>query len=175
MHNPRRAKNLLYLLILSYQLSCASGKEPLSLDDLYTAHYRELLSTPGFKINQPVDVLGQTHLHYAAMLPCGGPTRLLLEAGAYVNAQDANQWTPLHSAAYCGSFEAAKALLAYGANANLETNNGFTPLHALQALLQRQYIPDFSEPLFDLLWQEAHIKNRVKYRCCWFAHPIEAQ
>ena len=75
-----------------------------------------------------------------------GVTRSLLDAGAHVNAKQADGFTPLHEAVQNGQAEMVELLLAHGANINLEQDDGKTPLaaaleagHAEVADLLRQY------------------------------------
>ena len=55
--------------------------------------------------------------------------RMLLEAGANVNASDQYQMTPLHFAANCGHAKVVAALLEAGADVNRSDSFGMTPLH----------------------------------------------
>src|SRR5262249_15411433 len=54
---------------------------------------------------------------------------LLLDAGAPVNAKDAQGYTALHTAAFRGRAEIAKLLIDRGADVNGTASDGFTPLH----------------------------------------------
>ena len=74
-----------------------------------------------------------TPLHYAAFF--GGPeaARVLVDAGADVNAFARNEQlevTPLHSAAAARQTETARVLLEAGADANAEQRGGFTAMDA---------------------------------------------
>ncbi len=72
--------------------------------------------------------LGATPLHYAAMNLDSGPLKVLLAAGADVNARDKEDTTPLHMAAYATRSENARLLLEAGADVNAKTTGGRTPL-----------------------------------------------
>ncbi|HEY2775109.1 MAG TPA: ankyrin repeat domain-containing protein [Candidatus Binatia bacterium] len=65
----------------------------------------------------------------------GQPTvaRVLLAAGANVNAAGAHAETALHSAVIKGGTNLASVLLAAGANVNARDEDGMTPLHAAAA------------------------------------------
>jgi hypothetical protein len=56
--------------------------------------------------------------------------KVLLAAGANVNAKDAAHETPLHDAAVKGRTGVAKVLLAAGADVNARDEDGYTPLHS---------------------------------------------
>ena len=57
-----------------------------------------------------------------------GIARRLLEAGADVNASQADGFVPLHSAAQNGQIDMIELLLAYGANVNTPNDDGKTAL-----------------------------------------------
>lgn len=73
---------------------------------------------------------GETPLHMAARADHVRIVRLLIGAGADVNAREATLGgTPLHKAAAQGALESVDALLVAGADFNLQDNKGDTPLH----------------------------------------------
>jgi uncharacterized protein len=75
---------------------------------------------------------GFTALHFAGFFGQGEAARVLIEAGAAVDAVASNpmQVMPLHSAASARNLEAARHLLEHGAPANARQQGGWVPLHA---------------------------------------------
>jgi len=74
---------------------------------------------------------GSTPLHWAAWKGHREVARLLLDAGAEVNARNKNRhWgtTPLHAAAHGNQVDVAKLLLARGAKINAKNLHSRTPL-----------------------------------------------
>jgi ankyrin repeat protein len=77
---------------------------------------------------------GFSALHYPAFFGLGdaaGVTRVLLEAGADVNARSDNDFAvrPLHSAVAGNRSDVAALLIDAGADANARQRHGWTPLH----------------------------------------------
>lgn len=73
---------------------------------------------------------GETALHMAALNGNFLSTRILIDSGSDIQAQDAmNGWTPLHYAARRGSLKVMAALLQAGANPNAVDYLGGTALH----------------------------------------------
>lgn len=58
--------------------------------------------------------------------------QLLLDAGAEVNAQDGDGWTPLNLAAHEGAAETVALLLARGADPSIANRAGQTPLQTAE-------------------------------------------
>ena len=58
-----------------------------------------------------------------------GTIRVLIDAGADINAANKRGWTPLHLAASAGLEEAVEVLLARGADTDCQDLRGRTPLH----------------------------------------------
>jgi len=75
---------------------------------------------------------GFTALHFACFFGQPEAARLLIEAGAAVDAIAANptRVMPLHSAASARNLEAARLLLAHGAPPNVRQQGGWAPIHA---------------------------------------------
>lgn len=77
------------------------------------------------------DADGSTPLHCACWKGHEAVVRVLLDAGADVNAENANEhWgtTPLHAAAHANRRRIAELLIAQGANINARNLNNRTPL-----------------------------------------------
>ncbi len=78
----------------------------------------------------PGNTFGMTPLHIAAGLGQHEVARLLLSAGAEVNATDTTQQeTPLHHAVISNDAEMMRLLLAAGAEVDVCNLNAETPLH----------------------------------------------
>ena len=75
---------------------------------------------------------GFTALHLACFFTQAEAARLLIEAGAAVDAVAANptRVMPLHSAASARNLEAARFLLEHGAPVNARQQAGWVPIHA---------------------------------------------
>jgi uncharacterized protein len=75
---------------------------------------------------------GFTALHFAGFFGQGEAARVLIAAGAAVDAVAANamQVMPLHSAASARNLEAARCLLEHGAPVNARQAGGWVPAHA---------------------------------------------
>lgn len=75
---------------------------------------------------------GYTALHFAAFFAKPEAARILVDAGAAVDAPAANESKvqPLHSAAAGHQSEICRLLLAAGADVDARQAGGFTPLHA---------------------------------------------
>jgi ankyrin repeat protein len=75
---------------------------------------------------------GFTALHLACFFTQGEAARLLIEAGAAVDAVAANptRVMPLHSAASARNLDAARFLLEHGAPVNARQQAGWVPIHA---------------------------------------------
>src|SRR6266536_1675489 len=75
---------------------------------------------------------GFTALHFAAFFGKAEVARILIEAGADVDAVADNEMRvqPLHSAAAGRHLEVCRLLLAAGADVDARQAGGFTPLHA---------------------------------------------
>lgn len=70
---------------------------------------------------------GSTPLHLAATNPDSSALKVLLAAGADVNARDSEGLTPLHMTAYTQNARNAELLLEAGADPHAKTNAGRDP------------------------------------------------
>jgi ankyrin repeat protein len=84
---------------------------------------------PGLSTADSAD--GYTALHLASFFGKAEVARILLEAGASVDAVANNEMRvqPLHSAAASRHLEVCRLLVAAGADVNARQAGGFTPLH----------------------------------------------
>lgn len=67
---------------------------------------------------------GDTPLHIVAIWGDLEAARVLVEAGAEIDARGEHQFTPLHEAVSQGKIEVAEFLLKHGANPRLESDMG---------------------------------------------------
>ena len=91
---------------------------------------KELLATDKSLINAR-DKDGSTPLHCAVWKGQEQVVKLLLEAGADVNAHNENDhWgtTPLHAAAHANQAAIAQRLIDHGADVNSQDREGRTPM-----------------------------------------------
>lgn len=91
---------------------------------------RELARDPDTLNSRSMD--GFTALHFACFFGTYEAARVLIEAGASVDAAAANptQVMPLHSAASVRNLEAVRLLLLHGAPPNARQQAGWAPIHA---------------------------------------------
>lgn len=73
-------------------------------------------------------VTGATPTHVAAAKGYCKVLRILLQAGADVNAKDVDGWAPMHAAAHWGEREACEVLADHNANMDIQNNMGSTCL-----------------------------------------------
>ena len=95
------------------------------------ARVKELLTMDAALVGAR-DTDGSTPLHCATWKGHLDVVKLLLEAGAEVNAQNENShWgtTPLHAAAHANQAAIAELLINQGADLNAKDMNGQPPLH----------------------------------------------
>lgn len=76
------------------------------------------------------DGSGHRAIHYAAAHANPSLTKLLIKAGANVNAKDKLERTPLHCAITASSLGVIKTLLSAGCNINVQDEEGDTLLHS---------------------------------------------
>ena len=86
-------------------------------------------------INARINKKGETKLHLAAKKDQKGIAKILIRAGADVNAKCNKLETPLHKAAKSNNLELVQILLQRGANVNLMSKEG----SALHIAIQKGY------------------------------------
>uniref|UniRef100_A0A8C8RG52 Protein phosphatase 1 regulatory subunit 16A n=1 Tax=Pelusios castaneus TaxID=367368 RepID=A0A8C8RG52_9SAUR len=83
---------------------------------------------------------GLTALHQCCIDDFGDVVKLLLEAGANVNACDSELWTPLHAAATCGHLHLVELLIRHGANLLAVNTDGNMPYDLCEDDVTLDYI-----------------------------------
>jgi adenosylhomocysteine nucleosidase len=96
----------------------------------YLDRLRALIDDPDSLARRSAD--GYTPLHFAAFFAKPEAARILIGAGAPVDAvaDNPSRVQPLHSAAAGRQVDICRLLIAAGADVNARQQNGFTPLHA---------------------------------------------
>jgi hypothetical protein len=96
------------------------------------------------KAGTDINVLEPTHastpLITAAALGRPEAAKILIDAGASLDYQNADGSTALHTAAAFGKTEVAKLLIDAGANMNIKNNEGSTALHAAAFLCRTDIV-----------------------------------
>ena len=173
-----RAIPRLAILGAAVLLSAAAAPRYASDPTIADAEMRGDTSAVRLLLKQGADVNaaqgdGMTALHWAAMHGDVDQTRMLVYAGARLEASTRNgNYTPLHLAAQTGKTSVIKALIQAGADVNAATTSGgATPLHyaaangnadAIVALLDKGAKVDARESAWSetpLMWAAA--SNRV--------------
>ena len=109
---------------------CASAfaqDQELLFKHMHKGKYSEVIEAieGGAKPNK-IDRAGNTLLHFAAWYDALDVAEVLLDHGAFVNAQARDKLTPLHMAAHNWSVNVARFLVANGADKTLRDNNRLT-------------------------------------------------
>jgi ankyrin repeat protein len=94
-----------------------------------------------------MDDEGWTPLHFAAQGNAAEAARLLLDAGAQVDARDSTGHTPLFQAVWSsrGRGDTIRLLRAYGADPHAQNSRGTSPLRLARVIANfnvRQYFSD---------------------------------
>jgi uncharacterized protein len=121
---PQRGSKPNVAPVASQRAAQVSALQGLQLDSVAQVRAQEVLDPYRTKL-----VGKMAPLHFAAREGDLESARILVTAGANVNAQTVDQWTPLAIATQNGNYKLALYLLDNGANPNLSTDGGWTPLY----------------------------------------------
>ena len=94
-----------------------------------TLQLKQLISSEKLHVNDKMRAGGFTALHIAVVEGELNNARILLEAGADINAKNSFGETPLHRAVITENIKVLEFLISNGADINALKNRGFTPLH----------------------------------------------
>ncbi|KAI1713129.1 ankyrin repeats (3 copies) domain-containing protein [Ditylenchus destructor] len=103
----------------------------------------------GKYLDIPHPKTGATALHVAASKGYNQLIGMLIRAGADVNIQDYEGWTPLHAAAHWAEKDACRILMENGASLNSGTHNGQTVLNVADKSIV-EYLENLQQKLEEL-------------------------
>ncbi len=118
-----------------------------------------------YKVNTIHNTDGQTLLHKAAFEGQVGIVKILLDAGAVVDAVQDGKIRPLHIACQRGHTATARLLLEQGANCERPSNAGYAPIHlaaagghveTIELLANEEYACDLQQPSVSRLFTPLH-------------------
>ena len=95
-----------------------------------------------------VDEDGNSPLYHAVLMDNLEIAKILIEAGANVNAENGRKDTPLHMASSKATLGMAKLLLQNKANPNATDEGGYTPLHWVALTMSNSRV-EFSQTLME--------------------------
>lgn len=122
------ASALVSLFVIQKLVRAWRDPNALARGGFHEALRKRLLRSPSLVHHH--DEHGETPLHHAAKYGETEAMRVLLDAGAQVDARNVEGATPLLLAASFGGPEAVRLLLARGAEVNARDELGFMPYHA---------------------------------------------
>ncbi len=100
-----------------------------------------LLLRQGHHANEALPIIGTRPLTLAAAYGHADVVRVLLEAGAEVNAKDFTGWTALHAGSFAGDMETVSLLLERGAVSGSDKWFLRNPLKIAETLDHKNVIP----------------------------------
>lgn len=118
---------------------------------------REIVREHPEWVNQH-EPLGGTPLHKASFKCYVDTVRVLLDAGADVNALDRNGRTPLHDALEFGNLEVIAALVEAGADPTFKDKNGSTPRSCAKAY-GHTAVAEYFDSLQRSKWLERELES----------------
>ena len=102
---------------------------------------------------------GDRPIHLACVLGRFEVVRLLLDAGASVDARDKHFWTPLHIACRDCHFVIAQLLCVHGADATAKTQDGKSPAQLLSRSAYRDSDPRATREMMQVLVSRAQAQT----------------
>ncbi len=128
---------------LNEQPSCArSLQAAVVANDLESV---KILLAEGADVDEKEAASGSTPLITAALFGNADIAKVLIDAGANINAKNNDGSTALHTAAFLCHPEVLKLLLAHGADKSIRNNGGSTALESVQAPFE------MVKPIYDFL------------------------
>ena len=130
----------------------------------------EVLLNSGFDVNEK-NILGETPLHFSSREGSEAMTRMLLEAGANANAEDAHGCTPLFNALGGDDLDAIAMLLPHS-DLSLRTNQGETALHIIVTQCPHEFAQKAAEMVIghgvNLNARDNRMQTVLGLTCFWF-------
>ncbi len=104
-------------------------------------------------------ITGETPLHYMAAMGDRNGIRILVDAGADINAADLRENTPPHAAVYNCQFLGVRVLLELGADRSMKNTAGSTPADLAAGV-------DYLLDEFESCFATTRLSDAARRSCC---------